>query len=316
MAVFALLIAGEISILLSSQHEERRLGGELEQRLAEIERLQRERPAPMDANLRAIRADHAQHAEALATMLRVLNVVGPDELDYFKGEPSGRTDAYFDLATFFDLMRKAAIEAGVQVRAEHFGFSAYEREGPEPEIIRSVYRQRRIVEYLLRALFAARPRVLLGVQREEPQRLVPAGAPAAPARPSPTQNPNTTAAGDLFVVDPQVSARAPGYVDTIAFRLIFAGQTASLRGFMNALAAPDLPLVVRSVEVEPMQADAARARGAGGSRAAAGVGRTPNGAALDTLPSNVPIVEENDSRFTVTVEFFEVKIRPPEVLEP
>jgi hypothetical protein len=315
MAVFALLIAGEVWLLLSSQTKERRFAGQLEERLAEIDRLQRQRPAPTDANLRATREDFAQHAEVLATMLRVLNVVGPDELDYFRGEPTGRTDAYFDLAQFVDLMGKAAAEAGVQVRPnERFGFSAYEREGPEPEIIRSVYRQRRIVEYLLRALFAARPRALVGVQREEPLRITPAGTPPAPARPSAPQGAGAAGAGDIFVVDPQVSARTPGYVDTIAFRIIFSGQTASLRGFMNALAVPDLPLVVRSVEVDPMQADSTRGRSAPGTggRPSAAIGRAQPATAAE-LPPTIPIVEENDARFTVTIEFFEVKIRAPQV---
>jgi hypothetical protein len=116
------------------------------------------------------------------------------------------------------------------------------------------------------------------------------------------------------VIDPQVSARAPGYVDTLAFRIVFSGHTNSLRGFMNALAAPDIPLVVRSVEVVEGGATVPRPGApAPAPRPANPFARsTPT---AETPPPNnaaVPIVAENASVFTVTVELFDVKIRAPQ----
>jgi hypothetical protein len=121
----------------------------------------------------------------------------------------------------------------------------------------------------------------------------------------------------MFVIDPQVSARTPGYVDTLAFRIVFSGQTAALRGFMNALAAPEIPLVVRSVEVTTGSADAQRQTAGRTNQPppnlfprAPGSAMTPEAAVAS---GSVPIVPENDARFTVTVELFEVKIRPPAI---
>ena len=311
IALVLLAIAAEVWYVIVLRREERVLERDLNQKIAEIERLQRQRPGPTDENLRRARQDIAQNAEVLTGMLGSLNVGGPDELEYFRGEPSGRTEAFFDIAQFVDAMRANAAKSGVIVRPdERFGFSAYTHEGPEPELIRPVYRQRRIVEYLLTALLPARPRTLVSVQREDPATIArddrKAAAPAAPVaqRPGPAAGASGGAgpSSEIFTIDPQVSARTPGYVDTMAFRLTFTGQTASLRGFMNALAIPEIPLVVRSVEVEPLHAEAARS--ARDTRTA----RDPQAA----TPSDHAIVADNESRFVVTIELFEVKLRAPE----
>jgi len=307
------VIGAEAWLLFSLRGQEGVLERTLNQKIAEIERLQRQRPGPTDDNLRRAKDDFAQNARVLATMLRSLNVTGPDDLEYFKGEPAGRTEAFFDIAQFVDAMRAHAAKSGVLLRPdERFGFAAYTNVGPEPERIRAVYRQRRIVEYLLSALFPARPRTLVGVQRESPHRND--GADTAPPVPnqgnsrpasgsrSGSSSPEEAAAAEIFVIDPQVSARTPGYVDTMAFRLTFTGQTSCLRGFMNTLAAPEIPLVVRSVEVEPLRAEPTSSRGAPKADAAA-------------QESDLAIVADNEARFIVTVELFEVKLRAPEVPE-
>ncbi|MBE2216533.1 MAG: hypothetical protein IAE82_21865 [Opitutaceae bacterium] len=326
LAVIVIGIGAEAWFFSSLRRQERVLETQLNQKIAEIERLQRQRPGPTDENLRRAREDFAQHAEVLATMLRSLNVSGPDELEYFAGEPADRTEACFEILEFIEQMTRISADARVLVRPEEkFGFSAYVNEGPDPEIIRPVHRQRRIVEYLLTSLFAAGPRTLVSVQREDPRTIVrsegrtagtgpsaPAPAPAPAARPASTASTfaggggaraDSAAASEIFVIDPQVSARTPGYVDTMAVRIVFTGQTSSLRGLMNSLAAPEIPLVVRSVEVEPLRAEST-----------AGSARTPARPADAAAPvSDLAIVGDNESRFTVTVELFEVKLRAPEV---
>ncbi len=301
---------------------------DVRERIDEIESLQRQKPAPDEQNLRLARADFAQNADVLSTMLRVLNVSGPDDLDFFKSEPPTSSDAWFEISQFVDRMTAEARKANVEIKPdERFGFSAYTFEGPDAPYIRNVYRQHRIIEYLLGKLFAARPAALLGVQREEPSPVTPVtpGAAATPASPAPAAarpapgNTNTAgraAPGEIFVIDPQVSARTPGYVDTMAFRVSFSGQTAALRGFMNALAAPEIPLVVRSVEV--VEGNPAPDRSAPNQNARSPAPpRNPFGpaAASTAAPAvnsaAVPIVAENASVFTVTVELFEVKIRAP-----
>ena len=315
MIIALVIINAEIWLVLTTQTQERGLAEEVPIRLAEIERLQRQKPAPNDENVRSVRDDFVQNAVVLSSMLRALNVAGPDELQYFQGEPTKSTDAYFDIAQFVERMQQLATDAGVSLRNdERFGFATYANVGPEPDFIRPVYRQRRIVEYLLRALFSARPRSLLSVQREVPRPVAVSGAPPDRQSPRPASDASAPPGnGDYFAIDSQVSARTPEYVDTMPFRITFAGQTAALRGFMNALAAPEIPLVMRSVEVEPVPAEPERPGGPG-SRAgppASLFGRTVATPAREALQGSVPIVSENDSRFTVTVELFEVKIRAP-----
>lgn len=317
VAIIVVAIAAEAWFVFAIQAQERVLEKQLNQKITEIERLQRQRPGPTDENLRRVRSDFAQNAEVLATMMRSLRVAGPDELEYFKtDEPKDSTDAYFKIVTFVDSMRANYTAAGILTRPEErFGFGSYAEKGPEAELVVPVYRQQRIVEYLLNALMAARPRALVSVQRENPRTGLPTPDKSAVATP-PASRPVATFAGggagkvdsaavsDFFVIDPQVSARTPGYVDTMAIRISFTGQTSSLRGFMNALSVPDIPLVVRSVEVEP-----ARGEGAGGAQ-----GRTADrNADGQGPPVDLAIVADNESRFTVTVELFEVKLRVPDV---
>ena len=109
-------------------------------------------------------------------------------------------------------------------------------------------------------------------------------------------------------MDPATSARVPGFVETIPFRLTFVGRTASLRSFLNELASFKVPAVVRSVEVEPLSSE-----NGGGDRS--GQGRPPRRPGVDGFFSTAngdsplaqvapekPLVEQVDSRFIVTVE--------------
>jgi len=91
----------------------------------------------------------------------------------------------------------------------------------------------------------------------------------------------------------------PGFVDTLPFRFAFIGTTASLRAVLNELARFELPVVVRSVEVEPLNKGAA-------TSVAPAVSSLPfNFGADSSAPQEQqkPIVEQTDSRFVVTVEF-------------
>jgi hypothetical protein len=328
VALLVLVIMAEVFYVYVLRSRVTSAEQDVHRRIAEIDQLQRQKPTPMGENLRLARDDAARSGEVLANMLHVLNVTGPDDLDFFKGEPTTRPDAWFEISQFVDRMTNEARTSNVELKPdERFGFTAFANEGPEPAFIRSVYRQHRIIEYLLGKLFAARPRALIAVQREEPAPLVAAGGAAAPA-PSPTPAPRSVAGsrsqpgggtiGEIFVIDPQVSARTPGYVDTLAFRIIFSGQTTSLRGFMNALAAPDIPLVVRSVEVAENAASATPRPGAplpAASRSPNPFVRPPPATPAQPATSTaaVPIVAENVSVFTVTIELFDVKIRAPQV---
>lgn len=321
ISVLVAVVGAEIWYLWSLRADEAALESATEQKIGQINMLQRQNPALTDDNLILAKENLEQSNVVFATMLRSLGVTRQDELEYFRDEPASDIDAYFDISTFVDAMRAEAQEAGVSVSPSgQFGFATHKNVGPEPPYIRIVYRQRRILEYLLRRLIAARPQAIVSVQRERP---AVAGDSAVAARPptrgsigQPGPRASTPAAGaasDFFVVDPQVSARTPGYVDTMAFRLVFVGQTAALREFMNALAAPGLPLVVRSVEVQTSGAEGSGSDtrsngGSTGNRGDRGDARVNGNPEPEAVSANVPIVAENDGQFTVTVEMFEVMI--------
>lgn len=164
---------------------------------------------------------------------------------------------FFDLADFIKKSRELAERAHVATRPEEsFGFSDYAHEGPAVELAAAVFRQRLLAAQVLRLLYAARPLALLSLQRERP---LPGalGSPLPPPQfdladrvaPSPARG----GAGDDFFVLPTVwSLRVPGQIESTALRVEFTGQTQALRVFLQSLADFDLPLIVRSVEVEAL----------------------------------------------------------------
>lgn len=180
-------------------------------------------------------------------------------------------------------MRARAESAGVSLRPEEqFGFSAYAHEGPAPGLIAAIQRQKRAAECVLEALFAAHPRQLLSVQR----------APAAGSGPT-SPPPGPVGDADTLEVDPRLLLKEPGVEQTAAFRLTFTGYTATLRQFLNRLAACDRLMVVRGVAVEPA------------------VPNSPSRTAPSPGPESLlPAVRPALSRFAVTVESCELAERP------
>jgi len=152
-----------------------------------------------------------------------------------------RAGAYFDLAWFVEEMRATAAAEDVQlVEAESFGFSSHAHSGPDSEHVGRVLRQRRHLESLLKALFSVRPVRLESVRREAP---LPGSAAARGGA--------DAAGADYFRIAPETSLQRSGMIDTLAFRLIFVGNTGCLRDFLNRLLEDDTPWMVRLVEVEP-----------------------------------------------------------------
>ena len=104
-----------------------------------------------------------------------------------------------------------------------------------------------------------------------------------------------------YILDKLInSARVPGAIDTLAFQVKFTGYTPTLRKFLNNLAYFQLPVVVRSVEVNRLDA-----KPQGRSSEAFG-----NVSTLNTDDNKTPVISEIESIFTVTLEFIEVIISP------
>lgn len=262
------VVGTEIWFLQQARAQAARARVGLEQKKQERDWVARQSPAPTPENEAALAAElvaiHARIAE-----LRDGLKAGPT--DPFAGPaPEKSSESFFQLAALVEQARAQAIAARVTLRPdERFGFASYANEGPPADLLRAVHRQQKAVESLLEPLFEARPLAVLSVRRTAPTGENPGGRGGAE---------------DFFTLDPGLSLRQPGLVDTEPVRLEFTGQTSTLRTLLNGLSALRHPVVVRRVEVEPLPPTVV------GSRPAA-------------AESPQPLVRQSLSKFAVIVEF-------------
>lgn len=269
------LLAAEGWLLQRSRQAAARALTDLEQKKQERDSLARQSPALSPENEAALAADVAQASRLLAELRPALQGKAPSL--FAPPPPAKSIDAFFDLADFIEKLRTKAGQAQVVLKPdERFGFAAHANEGPAAEQIVAVHHQRLAVQYLVETLLESRPLALLAVRRGRP-----AGTGPREER---------SRADDYFEIDPPLSLRQAGQVETEAFRLEFTGQTAALRNFLNSLAAYRQPVVIRSVEVEPLTATPAAPAAAAGS--------------------SVPLVRPSLSKFAVTVEFVHLTDTP------
>lgn len=338
LTVCVLLVLGELALIYERHTASRAAVERLEQRKSELMEMSQLVPPPTRETATAIEKDLVNAQAALAAMQAELKGRGPAaERIHSAKVPAARTDAYFDLATFVEKARERAAKHEVEVRPEaaRFGFAAFAHEGPMQEHIEPVFRQRQIVQYLVDALIDARPRAIVSIKRERTVSKAEREARAAAlANGESLPEPEFEEGPDYFVIDPRVSARVPGFIDTSAFRLVFIGQTAAARTFLNRLASFELPVLVREVEVGTVTNEEAAAQNAveeptvaaeensAAERAASIVlmvdsSDTPPARPTKPMsaprsartPAALPIVSKPFSRFTVTVEF--VELVPP-----
>ncbi|MEO6006390.1 MAG: hypothetical protein ABIZ04_15455 [Opitutus sp.] len=243
----------------------------------ELRTLGKVQPALTEENSSTIAADLANATNALARLRVELTSTG-ESADVFRlaPRPTSKADGYFDIAAFVERMREQAALRGVRLRPdERFGFAAYEHNGPEADVLSTVFCERYATEYLLGALFDVRPYALIGVQRER-----------AVGDPKTVAGRETTESGslaDTFEWDRQLSSRTSA-VDCSALRISFVGETVTLRTLLNRLARFELPLVVRAVEIEPVATERGKA------------------AAPTESDLRAPLVAKSLSRFAVTIE--------------
>jgi hypothetical protein len=264
LTICAVLVLGELALIYERFAASRAAAKRFQDRKTELEGMAQLTPPPTRETASAIEADLAKAQAALASMDNELKGRGPAAERIRNAKvPAARTDAYFDLATFVEKTRALAKKNEVDVRPEanRFGFAAFANEGPVHDHIEPVFRQRQILQYLIETLIEARPRSILSVKREptvsKAEREARAAAIAngeTPVEPEAVEGP------DYFTIDPRVTARKPAFIDTMAFRFVFIGQTAALRTFLNQLASFQLPVLVREVEVDTASAEEATAQ--------------------------------------------------------
>ena len=341
LTLTGVVVVGEFAFIYERYAASRAAAQRFEQRKVDLQAMAQLTPPPKREIAAQIEGDLAKSQAALAAMQAELKGKGAaGERIRNAKVPTARTDAYFDLASWIEKTREAAAAAEVSVRPEaaRFGFAAYANEGPVQEHIEPVFRQRQIAQYLLDLLIEAGPRTLFSVKRErtitKAEREARAAALANGETPADPVADIGEDSPDYFAIDPRVTARVPGYVDTTPFRFVFTGQTSALRTFLNRIASFELPILVREVEVEPATADEAAEQENGkettatvetNGRAATGPSvvlavdeSAPNAVAAKPAPkpsssrasASVPIVPKPLSKFTVTVEFIELVTTP------
>ena len=134
----------------------------------------------------------------------------------------------------------------------------------------------------------------------------------------------TSDSGDeTFTIDPNITARKQGSLDTVAFKFVFAGHTDILRRFLNELKNFDAMLVVRSIDVKPAGENVntilnrkPEEEGMEGLADLFGVNnkkedsqegeQAQDSVAQTPQASKTPVVTDNLSEFSVVVEYVEV----------
>ena len=176
-----------------------------------------------------------------------------------------------------------------------FGFEQYLNEATmldDEELIPVLDKQRQILSYLLNKLYDAEPESIVSVEREVLE--LKAGG-------------NGSAKG--FAINPAITAKVPGAINTLAFGLTFTGYTDSLRELLNNLAKFDLPIVVRSIEVERPSGVRTTAKVPASNNLDAFFGVFGDGSDSEVdVPEEAqkPVISENISTFTVVLEFIEI----------
>jgi hypothetical protein len=177
-----------------------------------------------------------------------------------------------------------------------FGFEQYLDEATmldDDELIPVLDKQRQILSYLLNKLYEAEPESIVSVEREVLEQKAE----------------GLLSSAKSFTIHPAITAKVPGAINTLAFRLAFTGYTDSLRRLLNDLAKFDLPIVVRSVEVDRPSGISTSAKVPANNDLDAFFGVFDGGSNSEVeAPEEAqkPVISENISTFTVVLEFIEI----------
>lgn len=251
-------------------------------------------PSPTRGNLEALESNYEDLYEVYEDVLRGLNMNTYDPAVFFGTDPQSKTDAFFEIAHYVEGARRLAAASGVAIgRQERFGFGKYTNVGPVKEEIPIVHRQVVVMRFILGELFASKIDDFVGVQREEPVE----GKSTRSASAS-----RNSLRGDIFELERRESVRADEELDSLAFRVTFKSKSISMRQFINRVVESNLPFVICSVHVE-----AADGKEAGYERSQIADNPFSNPSGGDQLiqAAQIPIITENESTFSITLEFIE-----------
>jgi hypothetical protein len=262
----------------------------LTQRRREAGRLAVLDPAPPAAQSANFEAQRTAAENSLARLqVELTDGVGaPSRSPEVSGIGPG-SEPLRDTGKFVRELHERARRAGVGIRPEEqFGIAPLGRDARHPVAIAAHRRQREATDYLIGELLAAHPSQLMSVQCARLPGSIPGGA---ATRLPPGDN--MPGRGDLFDVDPRLSVREAGVLETVPIRLIFTGRTATLRRFLNRLLAGKPLVTISEIAVEP-----------------AATGASPRKGKSDGTEPVVLMVQPALSQFAVTVEYCELALWP------
>lgn len=185
-----------------------------------------------------------------------------------------------------------------------FGFDRFKLETTVPEKTEEIMlldKQRDILDYLMTELFATNPQGIVAVARESAKVLRAEDEEVFSNDPS------------IFDISSSVTSKVEGAIDTIAFQITFSGKTNSLRDYLNRLAEFDRPIVVRSINVSrPNESVKTNTKEKKNDKLVALFGKEVE--SLQAEQRKEPVVTENVSEFTLTLEYIEI-ILPEDIAQ-
>lgn len=317
--LFLLVFIGGLVLnwLLATKAGEARTN--LEQAQRQLQSARAVTPAPTEENLEQAEENLEDAREQLQETLATMR--GNLQRDFLEeGKDLKATTFTLTLNEWVSQLRRQAKVRFVRIPENFaFGFSRFTRAGAQPppqSQVAEIYKQKQIVNYLVRKLFDAAPSpsneeqetdaeiglFLQSIQREAVVRV---------------EGREDMQDKGLFAISPVLTEEKAGAVQTMAFRIQFVSRTNVMRQFLKEIATFDHPLVIQSVEVEPAEdVDMSIAK------------EEDTTAEEEALPfsifgmeqpeekevelteaekqSQIPVVDNNYSQFTITIEYVDI----------
>ncbi|MGF1447988.1 MAG: hypothetical protein ACFB20_01075 [Opitutales bacterium] len=310
LAVLAWMDAGDAQDRLDSARNQTRAARQVEM-------------APTDANIEKAQANIDLLKRKEAQLLEAVASAGNIEQ-----APSDLRGANLrgNLLRLPTRMRQLAAEtaaANVDIEFEEnlrFGFDRYFDEAWPPsgitigtpeerQLIEDLFLQQSVIEYLTKTLFESAPESwppgedMIDPDAEiEPFPLRLTAVKRENALPHTIRS--TRDIPGVFEIEPAISAETE-LIDTIAFQVEFESYSKTLREFLRQLGSYEIPIVVRSVEVAPVETSRRRTANVDFGDEFFDSSNEPE--VEEVLE---PVIEIVESRFTVTLEYIQLKERP------
>lgn len=208
------------------------------------------------------------------------------------------TTAYFELVGFIEEMNRMFSEAAIRLPEQvRFGFSEFEKQGPDPLILGPVMRQMQAAKLLLRPLSDVKPKAVVFLKRE--------ALPISEGTPSMLQQASGVSQLDRSADDDTIVGGVKSEVlESFSFELEFEGYTDSLREYLKRLWEIQIPVVVTDLEVRPLDRFESDESEQGVNRSLNPFDLLNKGTGLSAREGPVPIIRNNLSAFKLRLEVY------------